>query len=203
MGDEGADQVGVGRHQGKAVDRTAAAGEQVDLADAQRLDHTPDVVGVLLRGRLRGVVGALAATDAARVVGHDRPVGEVRGQGGEAAGLHGRADHHQHRTIRRRVGQVAPDVVRDGRAGASRLWVRMSLSVVGWLVTGCPVRRGVFVDRPELLPILIGSRPDIVRLQPEDPVEGHAIVVPQQGRSGAPSRSGWDVRPVRCRSSCH
>ena len=60
---------------------------------AERLDQPVQVVGVLLGRRLARRVGLRAAFDAARVVGHDRAVGEVPGQRREAARAHRRADH--------------------------------------------------------------------------------------------------------------
>ena len=47
------------------------------------------VARVLLDRRHAGAVGALAALRAAGVVGDDRAVGEVAGQGAESGGTHG------------------------------------------------------------------------------------------------------------------
>jgi hypothetical protein len=85
---ERADLLGVLGHQGQRVDRAAAAGEDVHRAGVQRGDQPVQVVRVLVRRGLAGAVGALAAPGAARVVGDDRAVGEVAGQGGEAVRSH-------------------------------------------------------------------------------------------------------------------
>ncbi len=45
-----------------------------------------DVFRVLIRRRLRRLVGPFAALDAPRVVGDDRSIGEVPGEGAEPGG---------------------------------------------------------------------------------------------------------------------
>ena len=102
--DERPDLLRVLGHQGQRVDRAAAAGEEVDRAGAERRDQPVQVVGVLVGRGLAGAVGALAALDAARVVGDDRAVGEVAGQGGEAGGAHRRPDDQQDRLGAGRLG---------------------------------------------------------------------------------------------------
>jgi hypothetical protein len=67
------------RDQGKRVDCSTAAREQIDRPP-YRLDDPVDVVGVLLARGLVRAIGPLAALDAARVVGDDGAVGEVAGQ---------------------------------------------------------------------------------------------------------------------------
>jgi hypothetical protein len=70
-------------HQGERVDGAAAAGEDVHKPRAQRINQPVQVVGLLLDRGLRGAVGALAAPRSAGIVGHDRAVGEMPGQGDE------------------------------------------------------------------------------------------------------------------------
>ena len=86
---------GMGRDERKRGRRAPTAREQVDRAGAERLDD--DVhVGGLDRGRIgHPAVLADAAAEAARVIGDHGAVREVRRQRGEAAGVHGLADHQQ------------------------------------------------------------------------------------------------------------
>ena len=114
VGDERPHEVGVRGDEGERVDRAAAAGEQVDRAPADRLDHRAHVGGVHLGSHLEVGVRALAALDAARVVGHDRAVGEVGRQRPEAGGAHRRADHHEDRPA---SGLALADVVAQHGAG--------------------------------------------------------------------------------------
>jgi hypothetical protein len=68
------------RDERERVDRAAAAREHVHRPVRDRRDEPVQVVGVLVRCRLGGAVGAAAALRAARVVGDDRPVGDVAGE---------------------------------------------------------------------------------------------------------------------------
>src|SRR6185369_11757441 len=70
----------------------------------------------LRRDRRRGVVGSAPLAVVARVVGDDRPVGEVASKRREAAGAHRRADEEEGRLVGRGAG---PDVV--GERGARDL----------------------------------------------------------------------------------
>ena len=126
-----ADLLRVLGHQGQRVDGAAAAGEDVHRSGVQRGDQPVQVVGVLVRGGLGGAVGATAAVRAAGVVGDDRPVGEMAGQGHESAGAHRRSDDQQDWVG---AGVVAPDVV--GQHGARHVQgVRLRVG------HGCPLRR--------------------------------------------------------------
>ena len=118
VGDEGPHEVGVRSDEGERVDGPAAAGEQVDRACADGLDHRAHVGGVDLGGHLEVGVRALAALDAARVVRDDGAVGEVGRQRGEAGGTHRRADHHEHRPA---GGLALADVVAQHGAGHVQL----------------------------------------------------------------------------------
>ena len=65
-------------HQGKRVDRPAAAREEVHGLRAHRGDHPVQVVRVLLGCGLGGRVGPPAARDPPRVVGHGLGRGNTR-----------------------------------------------------------------------------------------------------------------------------
>jgi hypothetical protein len=115
MRDEGGDIVGVCGDEGEGGDRSAAAGEQRDRSGVERRDDGVHVLRLHHRIVVAAVVGANAATEPARVVRDDRAIGEVRRERAEPAGVHGLADHHQHRPA---VGgrQRSVDVV--GQRGA-------------------------------------------------------------------------------------
>jgi hypothetical protein len=66
------------------------------------------IVRVLVGRGLQGAVGTLAALRPAGVVGHDRTVGEMPGQGAESGGAHQRPDEQQDRLG---TGIVAPGIV--------------------------------------------------------------------------------------------
>ena len=111
--DQRAHLLGVLSHQRQRVHRAAAGGEEIHRAAAERVDKPVQVVGVLVRRRLAGVVRLLAAAGAARVVGDHRTVAEALDQAGEALGAHRRSDHQQDRLGGRRrlpyvVGQDGP-----------------------------------------------------------------------------------------------
>ena len=91
--DEHPHLLGMLGHQHESGDRTAAASEDVHRPHVERRDQPVHVISVLLGRRLLGGVGPLAAPDAARVVGHHRPVPEMSGQSGEAGRVHGQCDH--------------------------------------------------------------------------------------------------------------
>jgi hypothetical protein len=94
-------------------DRAAAAGEHLDRSGAERIDHGLDVLRLERRRMVDAAVLARAAPQAAGVVGDDRAVGELRGQGGEAVGVHGLTDHHQRRAPlrgRQRSAHVVGDL---------------------------------------------------------------------------------------------
>ena len=95
VGDEGGHVLGVRRHEGQRVDGPAAAGEQVDRPGPSSAMRACRSVACMLGGALVGAVLAHAAPDAARVVRDDGAVGEVGGQGVEAAGVHGVTRHEQ------------------------------------------------------------------------------------------------------------
>jgi hypothetical protein len=80
--------LGVIGHEGQRVHGAAAAGEEVDRPGIDRGDEPMQVVGVLLDRVLRGAVGASAPLGPARVVGHDRAIGEVLRECAEAGGAH-------------------------------------------------------------------------------------------------------------------
>jgi len=105
---EDADLLRVLRHQGKRVNGTAAGGEDVYRSGVQRQDQPVQVVRVLVGRGPEGAVGTLAALRAAGVVGHDRTVGEMPGQGAESGGAHRRPDEQQDRLG---TGIVDPYVV--------------------------------------------------------------------------------------------
>ncbi len=105
---QGMDLLRVPGHQGKPVDGAAAAAEDVYRPRVQRQDQPVQIVGLLLGRGPQGAVGALAAPCPAGVVGHDRTVGEMPGQGAESHGAHRRPDEQQDRLG---TGIVAPDVV--------------------------------------------------------------------------------------------
>ena len=107
-------EVRVGRDEREGVDGAAAAGEHVDRASADRVDHRAHVMCVDLRVDLDVRVGAVASLGAARVIGDDRAIGEVRRERREAGGGHGRPDHHEHRSARR---LALADVVAEHGAG--------------------------------------------------------------------------------------
>ena len=76
--DGGPDVARVLRDERQRDDGAAAAREQVDRPAADRLDDAVDVVGLDLRGDRHGrVVGRAALAVVARVVRHDRPIGEM------------------------------------------------------------------------------------------------------------------------------
>ena len=130
------DLFGVLSHQGQAVDRAAAAGEDVHRAGVQRRDQPVQIVRVLVRRGLAGAVGALAPPGAARVVGDDRAVGEVPGQGGKAVRAHRRPDDQQHRLGAGLAG-VPHVVMQDGPRHVQRVRLRLGhglpLSAIGHL----------------------------------------------------------------------
>ena len=98
VGDEGRHVVGVQRHPGEPRHRTTAAAEHVDRAATEVLDQGVQVGGLVLGPLVEAIVTShAAATEAARVVGHHRAVGELGRQVGEAVGLHRLADHQQQR----------------------------------------------------------------------------------------------------------
>ena len=107
-------EVRVGRDEREGVDGAAAAGEHVDRAPADRVDHGAHVVGMDLRVDLDVRVGALASLRAAWVIGDDRAIGEVRRERREAGGGHRRPDHHEHRSA---PGLALADVVAEHGAG--------------------------------------------------------------------------------------
>ena len=112
--DRGPDVARVLRDERQRDDGAAAAREQVDRPAADRLDDAMDVVGLDLWGDRRGrIVGRASLAVVARVVRHDRPIGEMACERREAAGARRRADQHE-----RRLGGlvVAPDVVGERRA---------------------------------------------------------------------------------------
>lgn len=100
-------------HQGECVHGAAAAGEDVDGCGVERGDRSVKIVRVLIRRGFGGVVGALAALRAARVVRHDCAVREMRGEGAESGGAHRRPDEQQ---CRLGTGTAAADVVTQHRA---------------------------------------------------------------------------------------
>jgi hypothetical protein len=112
VGDEGPHQIWVRGDEGECVDGPTAAGEQVDRASADRVDHGAHVAGVHLGGHFEVGVRPLAALDAPGVVSHDRAVGEVGRQRAEPGGTHRRADHDQDRTPSRLA--LADVVVQHG-----------------------------------------------------------------------------------------
>ena len=75
-------------HEGQRVHRAAAAGEQVHRPGIDRRDEPMQVVRVLLDRVLRRAVGARAPLRPARVVGHDRAIGEVLRERAEPGGAH-------------------------------------------------------------------------------------------------------------------
>ena len=175
-GRRGCDQLGVGGHEGQPVDGAAARGEQVHGATAEGLDDAPDVVGMVARTRLGGAVALRAASDPARVVGDDRPVGEEPGQRREPLGRHRAPDDHEHRTVRCGGGQVAVHVVGDGRRPGRR---GAGLVARGQAWSSYRVR-------PRSVPQLIGS--------------GAWRTPPKLGRCRIPPPAG---RPSgRCSSRC-
>jgi hypothetical protein len=93
--DQGGHVVGVGRHERERGHRGATAREHLDRADAERLDNGVHVVGLDCGRVVDPAVSAGAAAESARVIGDHGAVGEVRRQYGEAAGVHGLADHEQ------------------------------------------------------------------------------------------------------------
>ena len=87
MCDERPDILGMRRHEGQRIHRTAAAGEEVD-GTADRLDDPMQVIGMLVGRRLGGRIGLRAALRPARVVRDQGAVGEVPREGAEAGGAH-------------------------------------------------------------------------------------------------------------------
>ena len=69
--------VGVGRHERERGHRAATAGEHLDRANAERLDHGVHVVRLDGGRVVDPAVLAGAAAEAARVVGDHGAVGEV------------------------------------------------------------------------------------------------------------------------------
>jgi hypothetical protein len=110
------DVVGVGRHPGERVDRTAAAREHLDGAAAELGDEGVEVVGVGARDVGRQAVGAGGTTQAAGVVGDDGAVGEQPREGGETLRGHRLADQQQGRPVGAAVALA--DVVGDDRVVA-------------------------------------------------------------------------------------
>ena len=78
-------QLFVRRNEGERVDRATAAGEEVDRPTDLR-DDPMQVISVLPGIRLARRIDLRAALGAARVVGDDRPIGEVAGERAEAGG---------------------------------------------------------------------------------------------------------------------
>ena len=105
--DEDAHVLGMRRDERQGIDRAPAGGKEVDRP-TDLADDPMEVVGVLLRRRLARRIRLRAALGAARVVGQDRPVGEVLRQRAEAGGAHRRSDQHQDRFG---AGLVSVDVV--------------------------------------------------------------------------------------------
>ena len=91
---------------------------------------------MLLRRRLARRIRFRAALGAARVVGEDRPVGEVLRQRAKASGYH-RSDQHEGR-----AGAVlgSPDVVRQHGARDVQGWVVASVIWVVAAVMGVLLR---------------------------------------------------------------
>ena len=121
--DERADLLRVPGDQDERIDRPAAAREDVHRARLQLGDQPVQVIGVLVGRGLQGAVRALAAAGAPGVVGDDRAVGEVPGQGGEAVGAHGRSDHQQDWVTARLGGSdvVMQHGARHGQGAGLRL----------------------------------------------------------------------------------
>ena len=130
MRDERPDVLGMLRDQRQRVHRAAAAREQVDRA-APTASMIRWRSSALLLGRdRRWRIGLDAALGAARVVGHDRAVGEVLGQRAEPAGAHRRADEEQRRLG---AGLVRAGCRRSGwRPGTSSVWVVGSVWSSSW-----------------------------------------------------------------------
>jgi hypothetical protein len=85
----------VGRHQGQRGDRAAAATEQFHRANAERLDESVHVLGLVGRRVVDPTIRARAPAEPARVIRDHRAVREIRRQRGEAGRLHRLADHEQ------------------------------------------------------------------------------------------------------------
>jgi hypothetical protein len=99
--------------EGEGVHGPTARGEHVHPSGLERRDQLMQVVGVLIGCGLGGPVGPLAPLRPAGVVGDDRSVGEVAGEGGEPPGTHGRSEQEQDGLG---AGLVAANVV--GQHGA-------------------------------------------------------------------------------------
>ncbi len=103
------------RHDRERGDRSAAAGEHLDRPGPECPDDGVHVVGLGLRRVVDPPVPAGAAAEPARVVGDHGPLGEARGERGEAGGVHGMPDHEQRRgSVRGRQRPV--NVVHEIRA---------------------------------------------------------------------------------------
>ncbi len=68
------DVIGIGRHERERRHGATAAGEHLDRAGAERLDHGVDVGRLNQRRLIDAAVLADAAPKPARVIGDDRPV---------------------------------------------------------------------------------------------------------------------------------
>jgi hypothetical protein len=93
VGDEGCHVVGVGRYERERGYRAAAAREHLDRPGTERLDDGVYVVRLDGGRVVDAPVPADAPAEAARVIRDHGAVGEVRRQGGEAAGVHRLPDH--------------------------------------------------------------------------------------------------------------
>ena len=97
MRHEGGYIAGMCRHERERRHSAPTAGEHLDRADPERLDDGVHIIGLDGGRVVDAAVLAGAATEAARVIGDHGAIREMRGQGGEAAGLHGLSDHEQRR----------------------------------------------------------------------------------------------------------
>ena len=113
---QGGHVAGVCRHERERGHRAATARKHLDRVGAERFDDRVHVIR-LDRGRVVDpAVFACAAAQATRVIGDHGAVGEVLRQRGEAAGVHGLADHEQ-RWAPVGGGQRAADIVSDTGPG--------------------------------------------------------------------------------------
>ena len=81
------------------------------------------VVGLLLGGVVGAAVLARAPAEAARVVGDDGAVGEVRARASKSAGVHGLGDQQQWRAARSAAGSGPWTSYARVAPGTSRVWV--------------------------------------------------------------------------------
>jgi hypothetical protein len=88
VGDQRPHVLRVGRDERQRVHRATAAREQVNRSEPDLTDDPMQIIGVLLGCRLGRRVVLDAALRPSRVVGDDRAVGEVAGEGSEARRPH-------------------------------------------------------------------------------------------------------------------